>query len=116
MQTATLESVQAEFQHWRRHRPYPRSPIPSVLREKAPLRYRHLSSGLVRPSTIPKYNLNGAQSLQPEGLRPIISLSTLDRAGYPDLPKTRYRVRWVPASRAGTCSRQQYGASWRTTS
>lgn len=35
MQTATLESVQAEFQHWRQHRPYPRSPIPSVLREKA---------------------------------------------------------------------------------
>ena len=41
---------------------------------------------------------NGALSLQPEGLRPITSLSTLDQHGYPYPPKTRYQVRWVPAS------------------
>ena len=38
---------------------------------------------------------NGALSLQPEGLRPITSLSTLDRHGCPYRPKTRYQVRWV---------------------
>ena len=46
----------------------------------------------------PKYSLNGALSLQPEGLRPTTSLSTLDPHGYPYQPKTRYQVRWVPAS------------------
>ena len=46
----------------------------------------------------PKYSLNGALSLQPEGLRPTTSLSTLDPHGYPYRPKTRYQVRWVPAS------------------
>ena len=46
----------------------------------------------------PKYSLNGALSLQPEGLRPTTSLSTLDPHGYPYWPKTRYQVRWVPAS------------------
>jgi len=46
----------------------------------------------------PKYCLNGALSLQPEGLRPITSLSTLDPHAYPYRPKTRYLVRWVPAS------------------
>ncbi len=46
----------------------------------------------------PKYSLNGARSLQPEGLRPTTSLSTLDPHGYPYQPKTRYQVRWVPAS------------------
>ena len=46
----------------------------------------------------PKYSLNGALSLQPEGLRPTTSLSTLDPQGYPCRPKTRYQVRWVPAS------------------
>ena len=35
MQTTTLESVRAELQHWRQHRPYLRSPIPPTLREKA---------------------------------------------------------------------------------
>ena len=44
----------------------------------------------------PKYSLNGALSLQPEGLRPTTSLSTLDPHGYPYRPKTRYQVRWVP--------------------
>jgi hypothetical protein len=63
-------------------------------------RCRMVSSGKVRRSTIPQNNLNGALSLQPGGLRPITSLSTLDRHGYPFRPKTRYRVRWVPASRA----------------
>ena len=46
----------------------------------------------------PKYSLNGALSLQPEGLRPTTSLSTLHPHGYPYQPKTRYQVRWVPAS------------------
>ena len=46
----------------------------------------------------PKYSLNGALSLQPKGLRPTSSLSTLDPHGYPYRPKTRYQVRWVPAS------------------
>ncbi len=61
-------------------------------------RCRMLSSGELKPSTIPLSNLDGALSLQPEGLRPITSLSTLDPQGYPYRPKTRYQVRWVPAS------------------
>ncbi len=61
-------------------------------------RCRMLSSGKVKPSTIPHFNLNGALSLQPEGLRPITSLSTLNPHGYPYRPKTRYQVRWVTAS------------------
>jgi len=62
------------------------------------VRCQMLSSGYVKPSTIPQINLNGALSLQPEGLRPITSLSTLNRDGYPYRLKTRYQVRWVPAS------------------
>jgi hypothetical protein len=61
-------------------------------------RCRMLSSGELKPSTIPLSNLDGALSLQPEGLRPITSLSTLDRYGYPYRPKTRYQARWVSAS------------------
>jgi len=61
-------------------------------------RCRMLSSGELKPSTIPLSNLDGALSLQPEGLRPITSLSTLDPHGYPYRPKTRYQARWVSAS------------------
>ena len=60
-----------------------------------------LSSRLVKPSTIPALELNGAQSLQPEGLRPTPSLPTLDCAVTGRQPKTRYRMRRVTASRAG---------------
>ncbi len=62
------------------------------------VRCRMLSSGQLKPSTIPQRILNGALSLQPEGLRPTTSLSTLNRDGYPYRLKTRYQVRWVPAS------------------
>jgi hypothetical protein len=39
--------------------------------------------------------INGAPSLQPEGLRPTTSLSTLDPCRYRHVPKTRYGVCWV---------------------
>ncbi len=39
--------------------------------------------------------INGAQSLQPLGLRPIASLSTLDLWRYRQRPKTRYEMGWV---------------------
>ena len=58
---------------------------------------------------------NGALSLQPEGLRPITSLSTLDRHGCPYRPKTRYQVRWVTASWAALTAASKHSASWRTT-
>ena len=35
MNTPTLESVQADFHHWREHRPHRRSPTPPALRHKA---------------------------------------------------------------------------------
>ena len=41
---------------------------------------------------------NEAQSLRPEGLRPTISLSTLDRCRCRQRPKTRYGVRWLNTS------------------
>ena len=52
----------------------------------------------IQPIDHPRSRFNGAQSLQPEGLRPTTSLSTLARNGYPYRPKTRYQVRWVAAS------------------
>jgi len=61
-------------------------------------RCRMLSSGELKPSTIPLSNLDGALSLQPEGLRPITSLPTLNPHGYPYRPKTRYQARRVSAS------------------
>ncbi len=39
--------------------------------------------------------INGALSLQPDGLRPATSLSTLNLRCYQRKPKTRYRMRWV---------------------
>lgn len=44
-----------------------------------------------------KTSVNGAQSLQPEGLRPATSLSTLNSGRYRQEPKTRYGIRWVGA-------------------
>lgn len=41
--------------------------------------------------------VNGAPSLQPEGLRPATSLSTLNSSRYRQEPKTRYGIRWVGA-------------------
>ena len=61
-------------------------------------RCRVMSSGSAKSSTIPQQILYGALSLQPKGLRPITSLSTLDPHGYPYRPKTRYQARWVSAS------------------
>ena len=61
-------------------------------------RCRMMSSGSAKSSTIPQQTLYGALSLQPKGLRPITSLSTLNPQGYPDRLKTRYQVRWVSAS------------------
>ena len=60
-----------------------------------------VSSGLITPSTILKFDFNGAPSLQPEGLRPTLSLSTLDCAVTGQQPKTRYWVQRVITSQAG---------------
>ncbi len=46
-------------------------------------------------SATPKRVINGARSLQPDGLRPATSLSTLNLRCYQRKPKTRYRMRWV---------------------
>jgi len=43
--------------------------------------------------------VNGAQSLQPCGLRPISFLSTLSHQRFHWQPKTRFRVCWVGTSR-----------------
>ena len=71
----------------------------------------------IQPIDHPKSRFNGAQSLQPEGLRPTTSLSTLDPHGYPYQPKTRYQVRRVPASWAAlsaTSNTAPRGAQIRT--
>ena len=65
-----------------------------------------------RPSL--KAIVNGAQSLQPEGLRPAPSLSTPDRCRCRHRPKTRYWVWRVIHFPGGTSTRKQTGASWRT--
>jgi len=62
----------------------------------------------------PKIGTNGSHSLQPLGLRPIVSLSTLDRQRHRYLPKTRYWVRRATASQAGLPPASSTGASWRT--
>ena len=58
-----------------------------------------LPSGFPIPSTFPKTNINGAQSLQPGGLQPAASLSTLNRWRYRHRLKTRYAMHWVVLSR-----------------
>jgi hypothetical protein len=55
-------------------------------------------SGLTTPSATSQDIRNGAQSPQPEGLRPAISLSTLDPCRYRPGPRTRYGVCWVRTS------------------
>lgn len=58
MQTPTLESVQAELQQWRQRRPYLRSPIPSVLRQKAlSLRDRHPAPAICKALGITEHML-----------------------------------------------------------
>ena len=47
------------------------------------------------PQPPQKKLINGALSLQPDGLRPAKSLSTLNLRCYQRKPKTRYRMRWV---------------------
>jgi hypothetical protein len=49
------------------------------------------------PIDPPKNRYNGAQSLQPNGLRPAASLSTLGPWRYRHQPKTRYAMHWVRA-------------------
>ncbi len=45
----------------------------------------------------PRNGVNEAQSLQPYGLRPTTSLSTLNLRRYRRKPKTQYGTRWVSA-------------------
>ena len=49
MNTPTLESIQADFHHWREHRPHRRSPTPPELRDKAlSLRDQHSTNAICR--------------------------------------------------------------------
>jgi hypothetical protein len=59
---------------------------------------RMVPSGFVRSWTIPNIVLTELYHFSPKayGLPPL--KSTLDPHGYPYRPKTRYQVRWVPAS------------------
>ena len=60
-----------------------------------------------------KSRYNGAQSLQPYGLRPTISLSTLNLRRYRRRLKTRYRVCWVntsPVALSATSNQAPRGA------
>jgi hypothetical protein len=59
---------------------------------------RMVSSGFVRSWTIPNIVLTELYHFSPKayGLPPL--KSRLDPQGYPYRPKTRYQVRWVPAS------------------
>src|SRR6516165_3554723 len=52
-------------------------------------------SGFSIPSATSQIRNNGAQSLQPDGLRPAPSLSTLSPRRYRRKPKTRYGMCWV---------------------
>src|SRR5262247_3709394 len=70
-------------------------------------------SGFSTPSATPQVRNNGAQSLQPYGLRPAPSLSTLSPRRYRRGPKTRYGMRWVgtfPVALAATSSGALRGA------
>src|ERR1041385_619285 len=64
-------------------------------------------SGFSIPSATSQIRNNGAQSLQPDGLRPAPSLSTLSPRRYRRRPKTRYGMCWVgtfPVALAATSS------------
>ena len=54
-----------------------------------------VSSEFLTSSTLLKKPVNGAQSLQPYGLRPAVSLSTLNSCRYRQKLKTRYEMCWV---------------------
>ncbi len=62
----------------------------------------------------PAININGAQSLQPKGLRPAASLSTLNSRRYRREPKARYRMCWVNTFLVVLSTTSRVGASWRT--
>src|SRR5262249_5810793 len=65
------------------------------------------------PSATSQIRINGAQSLQPSGLRPAPSLSTLNPRRYRREPKTRYGMCWVdtfPVALAATSSGALRGA------
>ena len=62
----------------------------------------------------PTNRINGAQSLQPEGLRPAISLSTLNSRRCRHELKTRYRMCWVNTFLVALSATSRIGASWRT--
>src|SRR5262245_23297142 len=64
-------------------------------------------SGFSIPSATSQIRNNGARSLQPDGLRPAPSLSTLSPRRYRREPKTRYGMCWVgtfPVALAATSS------------
>jgi hypothetical protein len=91
MQTATLESVQAEFQHWRQHRPYLRSPIPSVLRAKAlSLRDQYATPAICKALSITERMLiaweDAATPAEPLSPAPLafVALPTGEEAGCRD--------------------------------
>src|SRR6266853_1475158 len=70
-------------------------------------------SGFSTPSATSQIRINGAQSLQPDGLRPAPSLSTLNPRRYRRKPKTRYGMCWVdtfPVALAATSSGALRGA------
>src|SRR5215211_2665038 len=70
-------------------------------------------SGFWTPSATSQIRINGAQSLQPYGLRPAPSLSTLNPRRYRREPKTRYGMCWVdtfPVALAATSSGALRGA------
>ena len=71
------------------------------------------SSGLATPATLPRRIYRGL-SLQPEGLRPTRSLSTLDCAV--TVPSAQDSIPGAVAHRFpdGTYTRKHIGASWRT--
>src|SRR4029453_10324969 len=70
-------------------------------------------SGFWTPSATSQIRINGAQSLQPYGLRPAPSLSTLNPRRCRREPKTRYGMCWVdtfPVALAATSNGALRGA------
>ena len=70
-------------------------------------------SGFSTPSAASPIRVNGALSLQPYGLRPARSLSTLPPRRYQRAPKTRESMCWgdtLPVARAATSSSALRGA------
>lgn len=76
MNTPTLDAVQADFQRWRQHRPYLRSPAPTELRDKALLlRERHSTAAICKALGITRRMLQNWQGQtagsEPERPEPI---------------------------------------------